>query len=138
MTNNNDKSLYDFLPNNLNVGKNSDFIVRSGESNNNITRKLKKSDVITVLQTIKDPELPIDIYELGLIYEIKILKNNNIKINMSLTSPACPVAGEMPNEVANKVSLIDGAGEVSVKLVWDPPWSPEKMSEDAKLALDFG
>ncbi len=138
MTNNNDKSLYDFLPNNLNVGKNSDFIVRSGESNNNITRKLKKSEVITVLQTIKDPELPIDIYELGLIYEIKILKNNNIKINMSLTSPACPVAGEMPNEVANKVSLIDGAGEVSVKLVWDPPWSPEKMSEDAKLALDFG
>ena len=138
MTNNNDKSLYDFLPNNLNVGKNSDFIVRSGESNNNITRKLKKSEVITVLQTIKDPELPIDIYELGLIYEIKILKNNNIKINMSLTSPACPVAGEMPNEVASKVSLIDGAGEVSVKLVWDPPWSPEKMSEDAKLALDFG
>ncbi len=72
---------------------------------------------------------------MGLIYEIDIAKDGSIEIEMSLTAPACPVAGEMPGEVARAVAALPGAGEVTVRLVWDPPWTPERMSEDAKLAL---
>ena len=91
--------------------------------------------IIDVLCNIYDPELPVSIYDLGLIYKIEILNNNNIRIDMSLTAPACPVAGELPKEVADKVAQINYVGEVEVKLVWEPTWTQDRMSEDSKLLL---
>ena len=91
-----------------------------------------------MLENIHDPEIPVNIYDLGLIYDIKLLSNNNVQIKMSLTSPGCPVAGEMPKEVADKISELDNVGEVEVELIWDPPWTIDRMSDDARLALDIG
>lgn len=96
-----------------------------------------EEDIIMALHTIRDPELPIDIYELGLIYEINIKSDGSVDIEMSLTSPGCPVAGEMPGEVARTVAAVFGVGEVTVKLVWDPMWTPERMSDDARLIVGF-
>ena len=91
--------------------------------------------MIEALHTVYDPEIPVDIYELGLIYEIDIKGDGDIFVLMSLTAPGCPVAGEMPGEVAEAVAKVEGTGQVTVRLVWDPPWTPERMTEDAKLAL---
>lgn len=94
-----------------------------------------ESAVIAALETVYDPEIPVNLYELGLIYDITIAKDGSVDIEMSLTAPGCPVAGEMPGEVAEAVAAVPGIGEVAVRLVWDPPWTPERMSEDARLAL---
>ena len=82
-----------------------------------------------------DPEIPADIYELGLIYKIDVDDERNIAVEMTLTSPGCPVAGEMPTWVENAVASIPGVGQVSVKLTFDPPWDKDRMSDEAKLAL---
>jgi len=92
-------------------------------------------EVIEAMRTVYDPEIPVNIYDLGLIYECDIEENGNVKIQMSLTAPGCPVAGEMPGMVADAVAAAEGVGEVNVRLVWEPTWTPERMSEDAKLAL---
>ena len=89
------------------------------------------------LKTVHDPEIPVNIYDLGLIYDVDRRPNGDVYITMSLTAPGCPVAGEMPGQVAAAVAAADGVGEVSVELVWSPPWTPERMSDDARLALDF-
>ncbi len=99
------------------------------------TAVASEAEVAIALQSVYDPEIPVNIYDLGLIYEVAIAKDGNVEIEMSLTAPGCPVAGEMPGEVARAVAALHGAGEVTVSLVWDPPWTPERMSEDAKLAL---
>ena len=91
--------------------------------------------VVTALRTVYDPEIPVDIYELGLIYGLNIGADGDVAVDMTLTAPGCPVAGEMPKWVADAVAGVDGVGTVKVKLVWEPGWSPELMSEDAKLAL---
>jgi len=91
--------------------------------------------VIAALETVYDPEIPVNLYELGLIYDMTIAPNGSVDIEMSLTAPGCPVAGEMPGQVAEAVAAVAGVGEVAVRLVWDPPWTPERMSEDARLAL---
>ena len=98
-----------------------------------------KSDleVVQKLKEIFDPEIPVNIYDLGLIYDIVINKNGDVEIVMTLTAPACPVAGTLPGEIAKKVSTLDNVGIVSVKITWDPPWTPENMSEVAKVALDM-
>ena len=93
--------------------------------------------VIEVLKTVYDPEIPVDIYELGLIYKMDFAENGNLKIDMTLTAPGCPVAGILPQQVADAAASVDGIGEVEVYLVWQPAWDMEKMSEDAKLALGF-
>ena len=93
--------------------------------------------VIEALKTVFDPEIPVNIYDLGLIYEIKIDDRGEVKIDMSLTAPGCPVAGDLPGWVADAVAKVEGIGEVEVTLVWEPGWTPELMSEDAKLALDM-
>ena len=93
--------------------------------------------VIAALRTVYDPEIPVNIYELGLIYEHPMAEDGSVRINMSLTAPGCPVAGEMPGMVADAVAAVDGVGEVEVNLVWDPPWTMDLMSEDAKLALNM-
>ncbi len=96
-----------------------------------------EQQVISVLRTIFDPEIPVDIYELGLVYEINIDEEANVGIKMTLTSPACPVAGSLPGEVKSKLENIKEANKVEVQLVWDPPWSMDLMSEEAKLQLGF-
>ena len=96
-----------------------------------------KTKVIDEIKKIYDPEIPVNIYDLGLIYDVDRQENGNIYVTMSLTAPGCPVAGEMPGQVARVLAAVDGVGEVSVELVWSPPWTPDRMSDDAKLALDF-
>ena len=91
--------------------------------------------IVEALKTVYDPEIPVDIYELGLIYEFDLNESGQIRIVMTLTTPGCPVAGEMPGMVAEAVAALDGAGEVEVELTWDPPWTPEHMSEDARMLL---
>jgi FeS assembly SUF system protein len=94
-----------------------------------------KSKVIEVLETCYDPEIPVNIYELGLIYDVDIDPSGAVSIQMTLTSPACPVAGSLPPEVENKVKNIEGVSSVKVDLVWEPPWTPDKMTEAARLQL---
>jgi FeS assembly SUF system protein len=96
-----------------------------------------KQQVINCLQTIYDPEIPVSIYELGLVYEIDILPINNVQIVMTLTAPSCPSAQEIPIEVDQKVRMIEGVNDVNVSVVWDPPWDRSMMSETAMLELGF-
>ena len=95
-----------------------------------------KEKVINEIKKIYDPEIPVNIYELGLIYKIEI-KNGNITIEMTLTTPNCPVADSLPKMVKNNIMKIDGVKAVDLKLVWDPPWTKDKMSEAAKLELNL-
>ena len=99
--------------------------------------KAKPEDLEAALRTVYDPEIPVNIYDLGLIYSCAMQDNGDVDITMTLTAPACPVAGEMPGQVAEAVAGVDGVGEVVVTLTWTPPWTPDQMSEDAKMALDF-
>lgn len=96
-----------------------------------------RSSIVEVLRTCYDPEIPVDIYELGLIYDIDVQPDASVKINMTLTSPMCPVAGSLPPEVENKVRAVEGVASAKVEVVWDPPWSPDRMSEAAKLQLNM-
>lgn len=93
--------------------------------------------VVDILKTIYDPEIPVDIYELGLIYEVRISKEMHVEIDMTLTSPNCPVAETLPKEVKDKVETIEEVTEASVHIVFDPPWDKDMMSEEAKLELGF-
>tara|TARA_E500000331_G_scaffold288497_1_gene283951 strand:+ start:7132 stop:7503 length:372 start_codon:yes stop_codon:yes gene_type:complete len=112
-----------------------EFSASAGKPLEDITKITNEKAIIKALKTVYDPEIPVNIYDLGLIYAVEIRDNGDIDIDMSLTAPGCPVAGEMPGMVANAVETVDGTGEIEVKIVWEPPWSPERMSEDAKLAL---
>lgn len=95
------------------------------------------SDIVAALKTVNDPEIPADIYELGLIYRIDIDDDRNVVIDMTLTAPNCPVAGEMPGWVENAVAIVPGVGHVEVKMVFDPPWTVERMSDEAKVAMNW-
>ena len=94
-------------------------------------------DIVSALKTVYDPEIPSDIYELGLIYKIDIEDDRQVKIDMTLTAPGCPVAGEMPGWVENAVGAVEGVSGVDVKMVFDPPWSPDRMSEEAQVAVGW-
>ena len=96
-----------------------------------------KDKVIAEIKKIYDPEIPVNIYELGLIYDINVDDKNNVKINMTLTTPNCPVAESLPKEVQDSVKTIKGINDVNLKLVWDPPWDKSMMSEAAKLELNL-
>ncbi len=102
-----------------------------------LAKKTIEKKVINMLKTIQDPEIPVDIFELGLVYEIKIDDDFNVTIEMTLTSPNCPVAESMPNEVKEKVGYVFGVNSVEVNIIFDPPWSHDFMSEEAKLELGF-
>jgi FeS assembly SUF system protein len=95
------------------------------------------ADLVAALKTVFDPEIPVDIYELGLIYRLEVDDDRNIEVDMTLTAPGCPVAGEMPGWVENAVSAVRGVGQVKVKLVFDPPWDTSRMSDEARLALNM-
>lgn len=96
-----------------------------------------KEDVLNAIKTVYDPEIPVDVFELGLIYEINIFPVNNIHILMTLTSPACPSAEAIPDEIKMKVKEVAGVNDVEVEVTFDPPYSPDMMSETAKLELGF-
>jgi FeS assembly SUF system protein len=100
-----------------------------------VDREALKERVVEVMQTIYDPEIPVNIYELGMVYEVEIDEQANATVMMTLTSPACPVAGTLPGEVEMKLNTIDELQSAKVNLVWEPPWTPERMSEAAKLQL---
>ena len=124
-----EKNLKDFLPN-----RNGSYFK---EFKNEISKNLiTKNDVIKCIKTVMDPEIPVNLFDLGLIYAIKI-DENNILIEMTLTNPNCPVAGQMPENVGKSIEQLEGLKSILVKLVWKPPWNKELMSEDAKLALDI-
>ena len=94
-------------------------------------------DIIGALKTVYDPEIPADIYELGLIYKVDIDDDRNVAVEMTLTAPGCPVAGEMPDWVQNAIRSVHGINEVTVNLVFDPPWTQDRMSDEARIALDM-
>ena len=94
-----------------------------------------REPIIAALRGVHDPEIPVNIYDLGLIYKIAISDHGDVNIDMTLTAPACPVAGMMPLMVKDAVASVDGVGEVQVELVWDPPWNQSNMSDEAKLQL---
>jgi FeS assembly SUF system protein len=96
-----------------------------------------KDKIIKALKEIYDPEIPVDIYELGLIYDIEIADDASVIIRMTLTSPACPVAGSLPPEVEHKTEQVEGVTSAQVEVVWDPPWTPELMSEVARVELNM-
>ena len=125
-----DKNLVDFLPN-----KNSSYLKNFYISN--IVNIIKEEEVIQCIRSVMDPEIPVNLYDLGLIYEIKISSRNDIKIKMTLTNPNCPVAGSMPESVGKSIEKLDNLNSVEVSLVWEPKWHKDLMSEEAKLALDI-
>jgi len=96
-----------------------------------------KEKIIKEIKTIYDPEIPVDIYELGLIYKVEILEDNKVNVDMTLTTPNCPVAESLPRMVKEVIMKVDGVSNVDLKLVWDPPWTKDKMSETAKLELNL-
>ncbi len=125
-----EKQLEDFLPD-----KNSSY--KKKFNNSNITTKINQGQVIECIRTVVDPEIPVNLYDLGLIYEIKINDKNDIKIKMTLTNPNCPVAGSMPENVGKSVENLKDLNSIEVSLVWEPKWNKDLMSEEAKLALDI-
>ena len=124
-----EKKLEDFLPN-----KNGSYF-KKFEFQNEVSL-INNEQIIECIKTVMDPEIPVNLYDLGLIYSIKN-RNNNVVIEMTLTNPNCPVAGQMPENVAKSIEQIYGLRSIEVKLVWKPTWSKDLMSEDAKLALDI-
>ena len=96
-----------------------------------------KEKVIEEISKIYDPEIPVNIYDLGLIYKVEIDEKNKVKVEMTLTSPNCPVAESLPNNVKENIMKVEGVADVDLKLVWDPPWNKDKMSEAAKLELNL-
>ena len=94
-------------------------------------------DIVAALKTVYDPEIPVDIYELGLIYKVDIDDARKVSIHMTLTAPGCPVAGEMPGWVENAVCAVPGVADVQVEMVFDPPWSPDRMSDEAQVAIGW-
>ncbi len=99
--------------------------------------RVSEDAVISVLKTVFDPEIPVDIYELGLIYAVEIGDDGHVKVEMTLTTPSCPSAQELPSQTEEAVRAVPGVTDVTVEVVWDPPWEPSRMSEDARLALNM-
>ena len=93
--------------------------------------------LVAAIKTVYDPEIPVDIYELGLIYKVDVADNKDVAVDMTLTAPGCPVAGEMPGMVQAALETVEGIGAVTVNMTFDPPWTPERMSEEAKLELNM-
>ena len=111
-------------------------IIKNDEINTN-KLSISNDDLVKALKTVFDPEIPVDIYELGLIYNIDIIKNNVVEIKMTLTAPGCPVAEEMPGWVESAVKKVNGVDKVNVEMVFDPPWDMSLMSEEARLTLNM-
>lgn len=114
-----------------------DYVAVAGKKLTDNAPKIAEKDIIEALKTVCDPEIMIDIYNLGLVYKIEPLDHGDVKIEMTLTAPTCPVAGVLPQQAADAVAAIEGAGEIEVKVVWEPAWSIEKMSQEAKDIMEL-
>jgi FeS assembly SUF system protein len=117
--------------------QNSDLQSINDQTISSIEKNLIKAQVIDVIMTCYDPEIPVNIYELGLIYDVAVDDLANVEVKMTLTSPSCPAAQSLPPEVQEKISQVGGVKKARVTIVWDPPWNPSLMSEAAKLDLGF-
>lgn len=124
-----DKDLFDFMPN----GRSEDEGVERPEPGE-IDEALQER-VIAAMRTVYDPEIPVNIFDLGLIYELMVKRDGTVYVEMTLTTPHCPVAGAMPGQVEEAVRGVDGVKDARVKLVWTPPWTQDRMTEEAKLEL---
>ncbi len=114
-----------------------EYEATAGESLPKGSKLASKEDIVEALKTVSDPEIPINIYDMGFIYDIRQIENGDIEIDMTLTAPTCPVAGILPQHAAEAVARLCGVGVVTVKVVWEPAWSPDKMSDEAKAILEI-
>ena len=123
------------LKNMMGSGESEEFKASAGKPLVAGVQIASEESVIDAIRTVYDPEIPVNIYDMGLILKLEISNTGNVDVGMTLTSPGCPVAGDLPVWVAEAIAKIDGVGEIEVRVVWEPAWSPDLMSEDAKLAL---
>jgi len=105
--------------------------------NTAIDNQEKVGRIIDAMKTVRDPEIPVNIYDLGLVYEIRLINGNKVDVKMTLTSPACPVAQSLPAQVEDAIRSVNGIEDARVEVVWDPPWTKDQMSEEARLALNL-
>ena len=114
-----------------------DYIAYAGVPKPECEVTASKEDIIEALKTVMDPEIMINIYDMGLIYNIDIRENADAYIDMTVTTPACPVAGILPQQAADAVALVEGVGKIEVKIVWEPAWTPDLMTDDAKMMFEL-
>ena len=114
-----------------------EYIAYAGTELPQGTAKAKMFDIVEKIRTVSDPEIPLNVYDMGLIYKIDQSDNGDIYIEMTVTAPTCPIAGELPQQVADAVSEVAGTGKIEVKIVWEPAWTPERMTDEAKEMLEL-
>ena len=114
-----------------------EFVVQAGKEKPADEKNASKEDIIEALKTVCDPEIMINVYDMGLIYDIRQQENGDVAIDMTLTAPGCPVAGVLPQQVAEAAALVEGVGKVEVKVVWEPAWSLERLSDEARAMMDI-
>lgn len=114
-----------------------DFVATAGQSKPADEKTASEADVVEALKTVCDPEIMINVYDMGLIYNIEIRDNGDVFIAMTLTAPGCPVAGILPQQVADAVALAEGTGKVEVRIVWEPAWTMERLSDDARAMIEL-
>ena len=114
-----------------------DFVATAGQSKPADEKTASEADVVEALKTVCDPEIMINVYDMGLIYNIEIRDNGDVFIAMTLTAPGCPVAGILPQQVADAVALAEGTGKVEVRIVWEPTWTMERLSDDARAMIEL-
>jgi len=114
-----------------------DFVAYAGKELSAETPKAKMYDIVEAVRTVSDPEIPLNVYDMGLIYKINQTENGDLFIDMTLTAPTCPIAGILPQQVADAAAAVSGVGKVEVKLVWEPAWTPDKMTDEAKEMLEL-
>ena len=114
-----------------------DYIAYAGQEKPTGEKTAAKEDIIEALKTVSDPEIMINVYDMGLIYNIDLQENGDVYIEMTLTAPTCPVAGILPQQVADAVAMVEGTGRVEVKVVWEPAWSLDMISDDVRMMMDM-
>lgn len=114
-----------------------DYVAHAGKPLPSGEKTASREDVIEALKTVSDPEIMINIYDMGLVYKIDVKENGDVYIEMTVTAPTCPVAGILPQQAADAVALVEGTGNVDVKIVWEPAWSIERLSDEAKMMIEM-
>ena len=114
-----------------------DYEAHAGQPLPEKEKKASQEDIVEALKTVFDPEIPINIYDLGLVYDVRQSDNGDVEIDMTLTAPGCPVAGVLPQQAADVVALVEGVGQVTVKIVWEPAWSFDRMTEEARAMMEM-
>lgn len=113
------------------------YVAKAGKDKPAEEKTATKEDIIEALKTVSDPEIDINVYDMGLIYNIDVRDNGDVFIDMTVTAPTCPVAGVLPQQAADAIALVEGTGNVEIKIVWEPAWTPERMSDEAKMMIEL-